>query len=202
MEEFNTLEEYAGTVKKALKVSVADNNVSKDDRIEVIYATPPVAYAKMIEKVKNGSKPGPLITFSMSNINIDNNVQLNGFTTLTILDEPKSYRLRAPLIANLSYTVTICCLTEAEGDMLQAQILLAMPFNRPYYTKLNGQWVTMIASDPENLTTIDVDENKDKITRKQLKITIDRAYISHAYESVDNFNGKIMTGLYAIEEIK
>ena len=60
-----------------------------------------------------------------------------------------------------------------------AQILQTSPFHRPYYTKLNGQFVLIQTTEVSNLSTVEIGENKDKISQRQIILTIDRAYINY-----------------------
>ena len=84
---------------------------------------------------------------------------------------------KAPIICRINYTVTINALTELQADLLQVQLMQATPFHRPYYTKFNGQFVLIESTDFRNLGSVDVGENKDKITQREISLFIDRAYL-------------------------
>src|SRR5574344_2475945 len=81
---FKTFEEYSGVVKQAIQSVVHDSKMGKEDVVETIYATPPLAFAKYKSRIINGTNPAPLISFYLSGIDIDNSYQLLGFTKLTL----------------------------------------------------------------------------------------------------------------------
>lgn len=197
--ELQEIETYSLVVKQALEVIMHDNSMSKDDKLDIIYATPSIAFAKYKEKIVNGEKPGPLVTFYLSSMELKRGEQMGGYMFLNV---STGYRMRAPQIYSLKYTVTINCIKESQGDLLQTQILLGMPFNHPYAVKSNSQWVTMTTEDPQNLSSVDAGENKDKISRRQLVITIDRAYLDYDFKSIpslDDINKKIIVRLSSID---
>lgn len=185
-EEFNTLEEYANCIKQCLIHIVHDYQMAKDSIPVITYATAPIAYAKIQEHFSNGSNVGPLITFYQSGIEISKDDQMGGWKILTVQRNEGNYDYRAPIICKIKYTVTINALTEIEADFLQAQIMQATPFHRPYYTKLNGQFVLIQSDDPTNLSSVDVGENKDKVSQRQLSLTIDRAYINYDIKELNS----------------
>jgi hypothetical protein len=178
-EEFNTFEEYARCVFEYLKIVSHDYQMADNDSVRVAYATAPIAYAKEQEHFANGSNVGPLITFYQSGIEIDNGVQMGAWKYLPVQRKEGNYILRAPIICKIKYTVTINALTELQADMLQAQIMQTSPFHRPYYTKLNGQFVLIESSEPTNTSSVEVGENSDKIAKREIILTIDRAYLNY-----------------------
>ena len=169
-DQFIVFEEYAKTVKEALENILHDYNMSEKDKVQIIYATPPVAFASFSQHTVNGEDPGPLVSFYLKNIEIDTSEQLGGFAAVLL---EKRYNYKAPIIAKLQYEVTINAIKESQGDLLQSQIVMAMPFNRPYATQLNGQWVTMEAKDFENASTIEIET--DKTSKRTGIIEIHRA---------------------------
>ena len=178
-EEFNTLEEYANTIKESLENILHDYEMASDSKIKVLYATAPIAYAKEQEYFANGSNVGPLITFYQSGIEIKKEEQLGAFFMLPVQSKMGNYLLRAPLICNIKYNVTINALTELQADMICSQIMMATPFTRPYYTKLNGQFVLITSDEFTNSGSVEVGENKDKISKREMVLTIDRAYLNY-----------------------
>ena len=178
-EEFNTFEEYARCVFEYLKIVSHDYQMADNDSVRVAYATAPIAYAKEQEHFANGSNVGPLITFYQSGIEIDHGVQMGAWKYLPVQRKEGNYILRAPIICKIKYTVTINALTELQADMLQAQIMQTSPFHRPYYTKLNGQFVLIESSEPTNTSSVEVGENSDKIAKREIILTIDRAYLNY-----------------------
>ena len=178
-EEFNTLEEYAKCVYDYLKIVSHDYQTASNDSVRVVYATAPVAYAKEQEHFANGSNVGPLITFYQSGIEVDHSVQMGAWKFLPVQRKEGNYLLRAPIICQIKYTVTINALTELQADLLQAQIMQTSPFHRPYYTKLNGQFVLIESSDYTNVSSVEVGDNADKISKREVTLTIDRAYLNY-----------------------
>lgn len=178
-EEFNTLEEYAKCVYDYLKIVSHDYQMASNDSVRVVYATAPIAYAKEQEHFANGSNVGPLITFYQSGIEVDHSVQMGAWKFLPVQRKEGNYLLRAPIICQIKYTVTINALTELQADLLQAQIMQTSPFHRPYYTKLNGQFVLIESSDYTNVSSVEVGDNADKISKREVTLTIDRAYLNY-----------------------
>ena len=178
-EDFILLEEYAKCVQECLRNVLHDNQMAKDSKPLVIYATAPIAYAKMQEHFGNGGNIGPLITFYQSGIEVDHGVQMGAWKVLPVERSEGNYLYRAPIICKISYTVTINALTEIQADMLQAQIMQATPFHRPYYTKFNGNFVLIENTECRNLSSVEAGENKDKVSRRELTLVIDRAYLNY-----------------------
>ena len=197
VDEFITFEEYANIVKLALENISHDNNMGEVDPVKVIYATPPAAFAKFKGEVKNGQRPGPLVSFYLANIAIESNDQLGGYASVWV---DKTYKYRAPIVARLTYTVTINAIKESQADLLQSQIIMAMPFNRPYATKINGQWATMEAKDPQNLTTVEIETDGDKVSKRQLSIEIPRAYFDYPIQVNNKFIKEINSRIYSVEK--
>ena len=175
--EYIQLEEYAKCVQKCLENILYDHQMADDEKPRVVYATAPIAYAKMQEHFKNGSNVGPLITFYQSGIEVDHNVQMGAWKIMPVIRDEGNYLFKAPIICKINYTVTINALTELQADLLQVQLMQATPFHRPYYTKFNGQYVLIESTDFRNLGSVDVGENKDKITQREVSLFIDRAYL-------------------------
>ena len=198
-DRYVTFEEYAKAVKLAIENIVHDNTMTGKDAVEVIYATPPAAFAKWKAKPINGEKPGPLISFYLSAIEMEPSEQLGGYASIWLNGDFKE-RYKAPLIARLSYTTTIDAVTESEGDLLQAQLMMAMPFNRPYATMVNGQWATMEAKECQNLTTIEIEADGDKDSKRQMNIEIPRAYFEYPIQVNDRFIKDINSHIFSIEQ--
>lgn len=197
-DEFVTFEEYALSVKQAIENITHDYNMgSEQDVVKVIYATPPVAFARYSQETVNGQDPGPLISFYLEGIEINPESQLGGFKSI-LLD--KTYKIKAPIVAKLKYKVTINAIKESQADLLQAQLVMAMPFNRPYATKLNGQWVTMEAKDFENSSSIEIETDKDKLSTRTGSIEIDRAYFEYPVQINERFIKAVNSRIFSIEE--
>jgi hypothetical protein len=197
-DQFIVFEEYAKTVKIALENILHDYNMGDKDKVQVIYATPPVAFASFSQNTVNGEDPGPLVSFYLKGIEIDAEDQLGGFTSILL---QKRYNYKAPIVAKLQYEVTINAIKESQADLLQAQIMMAMPFNRPYATKLNGQWVTMEAKDFENASTIEIETDKDKTSKRTLRIEIPRAYFDYPIQENDRFIQSINSHIFSVEKV-
>lgn len=178
-EEFNTLEEYAKTVKTCIENSIHDHQMAADSKPIVIYATPSIAYAKEQEHFANGTNVGPLITFYQSGISFPPEQMMGAFFRLNIKSDEGNYSIRAPLIAEIKYTVTISALTELQADMFTAQLVMATPPTRPYYTFLKGQYVLIKGDEPRNVGSVEVGENKEKVSKRELTLTIERAYLQY-----------------------
>jgi len=174
-----TLEEYAECVQKCLENVTYDHQMSEDMKPLVIYATAPIAFAKAQERFANGQNVGPLITFYQSGIEVDHGVQMGAWKYMPVQRDEGNYLFKAPIICDINYTVTISALTERQADLLQVQIMQATPFHRPYYTKYNGNFVCIENTETSNLSSVDVGDNKDKFSQRQLTLKIQRAYLHY-----------------------
>ena len=112
----------------------------------------------------------------------------------------KRYNYKAPIIAKLSYKVTINAIKESQADLIQSQIVMAMPFNRPYATTLNGQWVTMEAKEFENESSVEIESDKDKVSTRTGTIEIARAYFDYPIQVNDRFIKSINSHIYSVEK--
>lgn len=198
-DEFIVFEQYATLVKDALKNILHDYNMGEKDAVKVIYATPPVAFASFIQGAVNGEVPGPLVSFYLKGISIEPEAQLGGFKAVLL---EKRYKYKAPIIAKLQYEVNINAIKESQADLLQAQIVMAMPFNRPYATNINGQWATLVAKDFENGSTVEIETDKDKVSKRTGIIEIDRAYFDYPIQVNERFIQGINSHIYSVEAIK
>ena len=77
-----------------------------------------------------------------------------------------------------------------------------MPFNRPYATMLNGQWVTMEAKDFENASSVEIETDKDKVSTRTGTIVIDRAYFNYPIQVNNKFIKSINSHIFSIEKEK
>ena len=90
-DQFIVFEEYAKTVKEALENILHDYNMGEKDKVQIIYDTPPVAFASFSQHTVNGEDPGPLVSFYLKNIEIDTSEQLGGFATV-LLEKRYNYK--------------------------------------------------------------------------------------------------------------
>lgn len=197
IDNYKVFEDYAMVVKKSLENILHDDNMAREDKVQIIYSTPPVAFAKFIQNTQNGQKPGPLVSFHLSGIAIEESQQLGGWATLMVNNE---YRMRAPVVAKLKFEVTINAIKESQADLLNSQIILSMPFNRPYATMLNGQWVTLVASDFSNETESEISDGNDKTVKRTCEIEIDRAYFDHPIQVNSSVIKKINAHIYSVDK--
>lgn len=198
-DEFKTFEEYALCVQNAIKGIVHDDSMAGADKVQVIYATPSVAFGKFSQETVNGQKPGPLISFYLSEISMPSEMQLGGWKYLTVNN---SYTMRAPIIARLKYHITINAIKEAQGNLLQSQLFMGMPFNRPYATKLNGQWVCMTVEGADIDDDVEISNDGDLVVKKELDLTVDRAYFYHPIQINESFIKKVNLHIYSADSSK
>lgn len=198
IEKFKEFEQYAKIVKDALENVTHDYSMGEEEKLSIIYATPPVAFAKYKQNTVNGQKPGPLISFYLSGVEIPQEEQLGGFCQVLL---EKKYGYRAPIIAKLHYKITINAIKESQADLLQSQIIMAMPFNRPYATNINGQWATLEAKDFENESNVEIESDKDKVSTRTGTIEIARAYFDYPIQVNDKFIKGVNSHIYSIEKL-
>lgn len=198
IDDYKVFEDYAIVVKRALENILHDDNMAREDRVQIIYATPPVAFAKFVQNTQNGEKPGPLVSFSLSGITFNESDQLGGWKTLLVNNE---YRFRAPVVGKLKFKVVINAIKESQADLLMSQIIISMPFHRPYATMLDGQWVTMIASDFASDTDTEISDGNDKVVKRNCEIEIERAYFNHPIQVNSNVIKKINAHIYSADRM-
>lgn len=185
---FALFQEYGLGIKQALEQICELEDMGEEDKIEVFYATPPLAYAKYVNKIVNGENPGATISFYLRGIEIPHDQMMNGYGTLTReFSTGETINMRAPQICKLNYKVTIICNNDLEGDILQQQILMGMPFNRNYYFMVNNQYACCYAENPENETTVEAGDGKDKLVRRSLDVVISRAYMEYPIRQIKSF---------------
>ena len=178
--QYNLFEEYSLGIKRAIEKNVMLENAREGDKVDVVYATPPVAFAKYLHAVKNSQQPGPNVNFYLENITYGQNENLLGFNKTLF----KNTYIRPPQVYKISYKAVVYCNNETDGDIIMSQILMAMPFNRPYVFTINNQYATVYASDPANETVVEAGEGKDKISRRSVIINIHRAYLEYPIREV------------------
>jgi hypothetical protein len=188
---------YTEVVEQGLKDILSDYNIGKDDGPYVAYGKTPAAFAKFLENIRNGKKVGPLITYTLSSVNINHNQQMLGFGSLRV--ESGGYIIqRPPLIATLDYTIEINALTEEEANIFSIELLMKAPFARPYATMRDGQWVTFTIEEPNGKSEV---ENEDMVFKKTLKLNIQRAYLDYTMKEIkDRIIGDIRLNVVSVEE--
>lgn len=198
--QFIVFEEYAKVVKQMLENVCRDDSMNVgNDAVQVVYATPPAAFSKWSIMTENGEKPGPLISFYLEGIDVEASEALNGWSKISI-DGGKTFT-RAPVVAHLRYKVTINAIKESQADLLQSQIMLASPFQHPYATKLNGQWVTMVSNSFANEASIELETDTDRVSKRTLSLEIQRAYIDYLPQITEHFIQEINNCIYSIEKL-
>lgn len=192
--QYKLFEEYSLGIKKALEQTVYLAHSREEDKVDVVYATPPVAFAKYLHTVKNGQQPGANVNFFLEGLEYGTNENLLGFNKLLV----NGAYIRPPQIYKLTYKAYVFCNNESDGDMIISQILMGMPFNRPYVFIINNQYATVVAKDPQNETVAEAGEGKDKISRRSVNIIIQRAYLDYEIKEVSRFIKEFNIG-YEVE---
>lgn len=195
--QYKLFEDYSLGIKKAIENSVFLEHSRKEDKVDVVYATPPIAFAKFLHGIKNGQQPGANVNFYLEGIEYAQTENLLGFNR-TIHN---GAYIRPPQIFRLTYKAYVFCNNEIDGDILVSQMLMGMPFNRPYVFTINNQYATVYASEPTNETVVEAGEGKDKISRRSVKITIHRAYLDYDIREISRFI-KEFNLEYSIEDAK
>jgi hypothetical protein len=204
--KFNLFRDYNLIVQNALKQICFYDGAGKD-QVDIMYATPPMAFAKFLNKIQNGSSADPTISFYLKSINMLKEQNGNGWGTLSFVNGMNIKTIRNPQRCSLQYEVTINANSEIDGDWYQAQILLNMPFNRPYTSMLKEQFVVLYADSPENGSSVEPGDGKDRISKRTLTITIQTAYLDYPIREVNygvikkiNTDYMIETGVMQSEE--
>ncbi|MDR0675437.1 MAG: hypothetical protein LBF97_00145 [Elusimicrobiota bacterium] len=143
--------------------------------------------AKYILNVQNGQDIGPLISIYLSNIEVAKEQTMNGYGTLNIADEDAYKTMRSPQICTLVFRSTIICNNETEGDILQAQLIMGMPFNHNYYFMVDGQYACCYAENSENASSVEPGNSTDKINRRTCDIRIPRAYLEYPVYEIKSY---------------
>lgn len=184
--EFDLFVEYGRMIKKFLLKSVYLTRFPEDQNIQIVYAAPPIAFAKFIVPVINGANLNPTVSFNMTGMEYGQTENLNGFIKEVRYVQGKQQKTYAPLVYKLSYKATIMVANEFDADNIQYQIVSSAPFNRPYATKIDGQWATLYVAGMYNDTSIDVGEAKDKVIRRSVDLVIPRAYLPMGFPEIND----------------
>lgn len=181
--QYSLFEEYSLGIKRGLEKTVCLEHNREEDKVDVVYATPPLAFAKYLHSLKNGTQPGPNVNFYLESIEYGQNENLLGFNKSMI----GGAYVKPPQVYKLTYKAFIFCNNETDGDILLSQILMNMPFNRPYVFKVNNQWATVYANNPANETVVEAGDGKDKVSRRSVSITVHRAYLDYPIVEIRRF---------------
>jgi hypothetical protein len=184
--EYTLFLAYTDEIKKFLVNNVYLKKYPKDENVQVFFATPPMAFAKFLVPVINGANLNPTVSFYLSNIEYVKEQNLNGFTKLPVRQDKKFIYESPFLIYQLTYKINILTTIEREADIIETQILLKTPFNRPHPFKIfNNQWGTIYSQNTSNDTELAPGEAKDKIISRSLDLVIPRSYFPKACEIFD-----------------
>lgn len=183
--KINLFRDYSEIVLRFLKETLIEKNAEGKDEGIVGYATPQLAYVKYLYEIKNGSVNFPLFSFYLKNIELTQNQQMGRFSSIKTYEGKNCIDMISPLIYSLYYEVHIGVNLESQGDYYQAKLLLAAPQNRNYWAMLEGQYVCLETSNPQNLTTIETPDSTEKISRRSVDLKINRAYLNYPVKESD-----------------
>jgi hypothetical protein len=171
--------DYAKGVMQGLEELCFLDDMAERDKVMVFYATPTMAFAKVVANIQNGEDAGSNISIYLKSIEYNKEQTMNGYGTLHYSTDNSTVIMRAPQIYQLNFQATILCNTETEGDILQAQILMGMPFNHNYYFMIDNQYACCYAQDPENASSVEAGTGNDKFSRRTVTIIVPRAYLEY-----------------------
>lgn len=180
LNEFELFRLYSKEVKNFLKSSLFLSRYPVDENVTVEYATPPRAFVKFLVPVINGGNLNPTVTFYLDSMEYLEGENLLGFVKQSKLNGTKYEMVSAPLIYKLNYKAVIMVATPSDGDVLQFQLLAAARKNKKHWSKLDGQWVEIVAHSPVDESPAEPAEN-DKVYRRSVMITVPRAYLPMEY---------------------
>jgi hypothetical protein len=184
---FKLFKDYAQGIIKGIEQICFLDRMSAEDSLKITYATPDLAMAKYISNIQNGQDPGPGISIYLSNIELAKEQTMNGYGTLNIADGARYVAMRSPQICTLVFKSTIICNNETEGDLLQAQLIMGMPFNHNYYFMVDGQYACCYTENPENASSIEPGNSTDKINRRTCDIRVPRAYLEYPLYEIKSY---------------
>lgn len=204
---FKLFKDYTKGIISGIEQICYLDRMGTEDKLLVMYATPDLAMAKFKTNIQNGQDSGPMISIYLSNIEIAREQTMNGYGYLNIADGDVIKTMRSPQICTLVFRSTIICNNETEGDLLQAQLLMGMPFNHNYYFMVDGQYACCYAENPENNSSVEAGNSTDKVSRRTCDIRMPRAYLEYpvyeirSYIKEFNLSYNIIEGAEAKEEI-
>jgi hypothetical protein len=184
---FKLFRDYAAGVIQGIQELCYLDRMGSEDALHVAYATPDLAMAKYKTNVQNGQDPGPGISIYLSNIELAKEQTMNGYGTLNIADGARFVTMHSPQICTLIFKTTIICNNETEGDILQAQLIMGMPFNHNYYFMVDGQYACCYAENPENASSVEPGNSTDKINQRSCDIRIPRAYLEYPLYEIKSY---------------
>ncbi|MFW6281244.1 MAG: hypothetical protein ACOC1O_00405 [bacterium] len=175
---------YHKAVKAFLKNSLYLSKYTPNLNVSVYYTTPPVAFAKFVVPLINGSNMNPTVSFNLSSSPRAQGQTPGGYTdTYLKTDDPYTFeKIKHPLVYELTYRVTIWTTRQSDMDILLYQAQTAAPFNRKYATVVDGQWCNIEVMEPQRESSLDPGEAQDVSFRYGFDIRIPRAYLPLSYE--------------------
>lgn len=180
LNEFELFRLYSKEVKNFLKSNLMLTRYPLDENVTVEYATPPRAFAKFLVPVINGGNLNPTVTFYLDSMEYLENENLLGFVRSYRLNGDRYEHVSAPLVYKLNYKAVIMVATPSDGDILQFQLLSSARKNKKHWSKLDGQWVEMVAYSPADESATEPGA-EDKVYKRSVMVSVVRAYLPMEY---------------------
>lgn len=194
--EFESFRLYSKEIKKfLLEHAYLSRYPIGDDNVTIEYATPPRAFVKFLVPVFNGGNLNPTITFYLESMEYGETENLLGFARQYRLVGNKYEHVSAPLIYKLNYKAVIMVANPSDADILLYELLAAARKNKKHFSKVDGQWVEIVATNPTDDSPVEPGEN-DKVYKRSVILTIPRAYLPMEYIEygiIEQINVKLET---------
>jgi len=180
-------------IKNFLQETCYLSRYPKDKNVFVAYLTPPKAFAKIIVPIINGATARPTIAFHLSGYEFATGENHLGWVRENIVSGDSSvvYRVEAPEIYRLTYSLQIYTRIPSDMDILLYQIMTAASPRAKAIEFIEDQWVEIRSGNPTDETTLEPGDAQDRIIRFGLDLTIPRAYLPRGrkeYEPITSFD--------------
>ncbi len=180
-------------IKEFLKKKLWLSKYPEDQNVDVFYATPEKAFAKLIAPIINGGNLYPTVSVVLQGMELAPGQTPTGFYKKYVQTDDSSNVFEEqyhPLVYQLTYRVTMWSALQSDMDILLYQAMTAAPNNRKYATVVDGQWMEAETMIPQSESVLDPGDARDISFRYGFDITVPRAYLPLNYEE---YYGKILS---------
>jgi len=180
-------------VKKFLKDNMWLSKYPEETNVDVFYATPERAFAKLIAPLINGSNLFPTITVVLQSMEPAAGQTPSGYFKKYVQSQTNENVFEEqihPLVYTLTYRVTMWTAKQSDADILLYQAMSSAPNNRKYAANVDGQWMEIEVKTPQSESTLDPGDARDVSIRYGFDIVVPRAYLPLNHEE---YYGRILS---------
>lgn len=175
--------EYSKAVKEMLILSCNIPGEVPERNVNVHYAVPSVAFAKIITPIINGSNLNPTITFYLATEALTEHQGGQDFIFRLWTGRGTTINYPHPIVKELRYRVTLFAKNMEEVNTILSQVEIMAPKGYPFHLLVNNQptdiYVDSNFSMESNLMP---GAAADRVLQYGFDIVVPRAYINYVKE--------------------